>query len=212
MMLQAAEKKVADARQQLAAVEHLKDTFQARSSHSTGPSRLRDAWQHCSSSWCNTTAVGHHESYPDVHQTSMRVLEEENRDLMHTVDRLKSRLQVQIPLHYPLSDIGWLRTAFLLLERKWRLSNASSIQTQPSANHVQDCVLAEQEARQMLEEARSREGMAAQRLADCIGRVHTLELMRLNGVTLRQDSLTAAHSHLLMAGFSTSCVNSCGMH
>jgi hypothetical protein len=55
---------------------------------------------------------------------------------------------------------------------------------------VQDCVLAEQEARQMLQEARSREAVAVQRLADCTGTVHTLELMRLNGVALHLCSCT----------------------
>lgn len=44
--------------------------------------------------------------------------------------------------------------------------------------------MAEQEARQKLLEARAREGQAAQRLSTEAARVHTLELMRLNGAEL----------------------------
>lgn len=43
--------------------------------------------------------------------------------------------------------------------------------------------MAEQEAGQRLQEARTREGVAAQRLSTEAARVHTLELMRLNGAT-----------------------------
>lgn len=52
----------------------------------------------------------------------------------------------------------------------------------------------------MLHEARSSELLATQRLADCHGRVHTLELMRLHGML--------PHDHCIMcAGYVSESVH-----
>lgn len=93
-MLQGAEQRAVDARQKLAAVEQSNDTCQPRASQSAKPGSHVEPWQRSSSHCCNAAAISHDMYYPDIQQTSVRVLEEENQQLARTVDGLKHRMQV----------------------------------------------------------------------------------------------------------------------
>lgn len=98
-MLQAAEQRTLDARQNLAAVERLKDTC-PRTSHGTGPSKLLQTCERSSSSCCNAVVFEHHTRCPDIQQTSIRILEDENQQLAGSVEDLKHRMQVLFA-HFP---------------------------------------------------------------------------------------------------------------
>ena len=55
-------------------------------------------------------------------------------------------------------------------------------------HRLQECALQEHEGMRLLAEARARESVAAQRLADECARVHTLELLRLTGALLHMHA------------------------
>ena len=93
-MLQAAEQETLDVKQQLSAIEHLNHTCQTSSSPSARPSSHAEACQRPPSQCCNAAAFSQQACYPDIQQTSVRVLEEETQQLERTVDGLKHRLQV----------------------------------------------------------------------------------------------------------------------
>lgn len=87
--VQAAEQMLSDARQRVAAAERLTDCHQARRSPLA-------ALRQSSTSCCSAQEMIQEPCYPDVRQTATRVLQEDNQELLATVDSLRKGMHVRV--------------------------------------------------------------------------------------------------------------------